>query len=442
MLSEPLISGILTFQVLYAMVQWHFFRRREYLLYALYSITIGLYFFLQYRVTDHYLVAGSFRLRDAVLNSTVVYLALFFYISFGRLFVDTPAILPRLDKWILRVNRVMLGYAVLTAFWFVSTETHMPERVVHLIISLSFFSFYVFVLYRILMTGTILGRFLVTGSSLMGTGAVGAMIYRLWAPEVLSEKISSLVFLQVGVILELICLNIGLIYKLKQVMDVHTRSGGFISKQLEENEKQRSDLNMVRDEISHELKTELGDGLSGIKLMSDMAQQKMGDSHTKELKRISENSERLVQSMNEIVWSLNHLNDDLPGLISYIREYAMSFMDQVGLHCSISEPPHIPDIGIPGDTRRHIFLAVKEALHNAVKHSGSAGINIAFSISDVLQIIIQDNGKGMETDPYGTGGNGLRNMKKRMGFLNGSLKIMNENGVTVIFEIPLVQMVQ
>lgn len=440
MLSEPLISGILTFQVLYAMVQWHFFRRREYLLYALYSITIGIYFFLQYRVADHYLVAGSFRLHDTVLNSTIVYIALFFYISFGRLFVDTPGMLPRLDKLIQRVNRMMLGYAVFTAFWFIARDVHMLERVIHLVISLSFFSFYIFVLYRVLMTGTVLGRFLVTGSLLMGSGAVGAMIYRLWAPEVLSEKISSLVFLQVGVILELICLNVGLIYKLKQTLDTHTLSGRLISRQLEENEKQRLDLDMVRDEISHELKVELGDGLSGIKLMSDMAQQKMGDNHMRELKRISENSERLVQSMNEIVWSLNHLNDDLPGLISYIREYAVSFMDQVGLHCSLSEPQFIPDIAIPGDIRRHIFLAVKEALHNAVKHSGSRSIDIAFSISDVLQITIQDNGKGMGADTERTEGNGLRNMKKRMDFLSGSLKIMHENGVTVIFDIPLAQM--
>lgn len=442
MLPEPLILGILTFQLLYAAVQWYFFRRKEYLFYALYSVIIGTYFFLQYQLVDHYLTIGYLKVHDSILNSSIVYLALFFYIGFGRLFVNAPGIAPQLDKWIKWVTRAMLAYAILTAFWFISTEIQMPVRVIHLFISLSFFAFYVFALYRVFMTKSVLAKFLVTGSLLMGTGAVGAMIYRLWNPEVLSEKISSLLFLQVGVILELICLNIGLIYKSKQILDTNTRSGLLISKQLEKNEKQLSDLNAVRDEISHELKIELGDGLSGIKLMSDMIQQKMGDHHIKELERISENSEKLVQSMNEIVWSLNNLNDDLPGLISYIREYAMSFMDQVGSDCCLSEPEHIPNISISGDTRRHIFLAVKEALHNAVKHSGSNSITISFSITDTLLITIADNGKGMAENSTFNGGNGLRNMKKRMGFLKGTLKIIDEKGVTIVFEVPLQQMTQ
>lgn len=437
MLSEPLILGILTFQVLYALVQWYYFRRKEYLFYALYSITIAIYFFLQYRVENRVLTVGDFHIRDAVLNNAIVYLALLFYVTFGRLFINTSKLLPQLDITVKVVSNLMYGYLIIAALW-VSSGYNLPlQRMVHLTMSIGFFLFFVYALYRVLQTGSVLGRFIVVGSLLIATGALGNLIYRISHPNPSPGELRGIFFLQIGVILELICLNIGLIYKSKLILDTTAISSQLVNKQLEENEKQLSDLNAVRNEISHELKIELGDGLSGIKLMSDMVQQKLGGNHIKELERISENSERLVQSMNEIVWSLNHLNDDLPGLISYIREYAMSFMDQVGFNCSLTEPDHIPDISIPGDTRRHIFLAVKEALHNAVKHSGSGKIDIGFAITNTLSISIKDNGKGMDIEKNQSIGNGLRNMKKRMSFLKGTITILNENGITVIFEIPL-----
>ncbi len=437
MLSEPLILGILMFQVLYALVQWYFFRRREHLLYAFYSIVIGLYFLLRYRVENHYLHIGGYQIHESVLNNAVVYLALCIYIEFGRWFVNAPELISKLDVSIKFVSRLMMGYTVITLVWTLLAGNNQFQRIVHLSISLAFFLFFVYALFEALKTGSTLVKFLVTGSFFMASGAICNLIYRNLFPDTLPGELKGIFFLQMGVILELICLNVGLIYKSKQILDSSTVSSQLVNQQLLDNEKQLSDLNAVRNEISHELKLELGDGLSGIKLMSDMVQQKMGGEHMKELERISENSERLVQSMNEIVWSLNHLNDDLPGLISYIREYSMSFMDQVGFNCTLSAPEHIPDISIPGDSRRHIFLAVKEALHNTVKHSGSTHINIDLEITDVLKIVIKDNGKGMDVGSQQSVGNGLRNMKKRLGFLKGSLEILNENGVTVIFRIPL-----
>ncbi len=436
MLSEPLILGILTFQVLYSLVQWYFFRRREYLYYAVYSVIMGIYFLLQYRVENRYLLIGHYRLHESVLNSTIIYLALVYYITFGRLFVDAGRILPHLNKTVKVVSNLMLAYLMTDLLWIIFADNLQLQRITHLIVSLCFFVFFVYVLYKVLKTGSVWGKFLVTGSFLMATGAVCGLVYRYLNPAPMPGELKGISFLQMGVILELVCLNVGLVYKSKQILDATTVTSQLISKQMLENEKQLSDLNAVRNEISHELKIELGDGLSGIKLMSDMVQQKMGN-EVKELARISENSERLVQSMNEIVWSLNHLNDDLPGLISYIREYAVGFMDQVGLKCTLSEPDHIPDVNIPGDTRRHIFLAVKEALNNAVKHSASDHINIALEISEMLKITIQDNGKGMEPGTHSSMGNGLRNMKKRMGFLKGNIHILHENGVTIVFEIPL-----
>lgn len=389
------------------------------------------------------MVIGGFRLYDVVskvLSNILIYLAMIFYISFGRVFVDAPAIVPNLDRGIRRVVKWMLGYMVLATVWILSAQLPEWQRIVHVAASLFFFLFFVHVLYRVLLTGAVVGKFLVSGSSLMAIGIIYNLMFRYLNPQPLPGELNGNFFLQMGIIMELICLNIGLIYKSKQIAESAAVSRRPVGILIPEDEKRQADLNAVRNEISRELRQELGEGLSGIKLMTERVQQKMGGLHIRELERISENSERLVRSMNEIVWSLDHLNDDLPGLIAYLREYATCFTDQVGRRCNFMGPDAIPDIGIPGDTRRHIFLSVKEALHNAVKHSGSGTIDISFGMADeVLVITVKDHGRGMNGAAQPSPGNGLRNMEKRMGLLNGSLKIINENGVCVVFEIPLAQ---
>lgn len=94
----------------------------------------------------------------------------------------------------------------------------------------------------------------------------------------------------------------------------------------------------------------------------------------------------------------------------------------------------IPDVKVSGEDRRHIYLAVKEALHNIIKHSGASNVSIIITCKETLRIIISDNGKGMNN---GSGtGNGMKNMEQRMKQLGGDFFIKNEDGLTITFQIP------
>src|SRR5262249_45451149 len=91
-------------------------------------------------------------------------------------------------------------------------------------------------------------------------------------------------------------------------------------------EKQKA-IESERLRISSDLHDDLGGGLSTIHLMTEMMRTPgMTTNNEKYLQNISEKSQELVQSMNEIVWSLNNNNDNLPGMISYIREYAGKYL--------------------------------------------------------------------------------------------------------------------
>jgi signal transduction histidine kinase len=194
-----------------------------------------------------------------------------------------------------------------------------------------------------------------------------------------------------------------------------------------------------RYRISSELHDDLGGGLSTIRLISEMIKNgKLNGDTDKQLDKISASSKELVQKMNEIVWALNVANDNLQSLVIYIRQFALKFLDDVDIFCKLKVQENIPELVVSGNTRRDIFLLVKEALHNAVKHADASLIQLSVDVDDSLHIIVSDNGKGISNDVLNANnGNGLQNMRKRAEQLQGNLQITNHDGTTITFSVPL-----
>lgn len=208
-------------------------------------------------------------------------------------------------------------------------------------------------------------------------------------------------------------------YKLKKELEKHTLL-------LEE-----------RTRIGRELHDDLGGGLSTIRLMTEMIKDPQFGLNGTYLDNISSKSKELIQNMNEIVWSLNTTNDNIAGMIVYIRQYAGTFLDDTNINLHFNQPANIPSIEVDGHTRRHIFLLVKEALHNIVKHAGADKVEINITVEDHFIISIADNGKGINAVQKEFSGNGLRNMQQRINTLKGSMQISNQQGAMLIFSIPL-----
>ena len=143
--------------------------------------------------------------------------------------------------------------------------------------------------------------------------------------------------------------------------------------------------------------------------------------------------------MKEVIWSLNAENDSLSSLISYLEKQVRHSLENYQGRLSVELPLKIPDIEISGEARRNIYLAIKEAVHNIIKHSGADKIDLSIKCDSNLVITISDNGKGFISSGEDNHGNGLKNMKQRMEKLGGNLIVQNNNGLSIIFEIPLKQ---
>ncbi len=192
-----------------------------------------------------------------------------------------------------------------------------------------------------------------------------------------------------------------------------------------------------RQRISAEMHDDIGAGLAGIRLLTEMTKNKVKDEQTaEEVEKIYRSVGDISSKMKEVIWSLNTENDDLPNLISYLQKQARLMMENYPGKFNMTIPDHIPGATIGGELRRHIYLAVKEALHNIIKHAGADKVELTITCDAKLRIVVSDNGKGMNTEQNSSAGNGLRNMRQRMQQIGGNFFIENKEGLTLIFEIP------
>jgi ligand-binding sensor domain-containing protein/signal transduction histidine kinase len=211
-----------------------------------------------------------------------------------------------------------------------------------------------------------------------------------------------------------------------------------LRKQKNEMEKKLA-VQMERQRISAEMHDDIGAGLSGVRLLTEMTKKKVKDENTAEqVEKIYQSVGEISSKMKEVIWSLNTENDNLPNLVSYIQKQARLWLEHYPCKLSIDADDNIPDILVFGETRRNIFLLIKEAIHNIIKHSEATRVQLSFHYQqNRLIIIVADNGKGIVAGKADEMGNGMKNMQQRIRQLNGKLFIKSNGGLTINFEIPI-----
>lgn len=201
-------------------------------------------------------------------------------------------------------------------------------------------------------------------------------------------------------------------------------------------EKQQA-IERERTRIATDMHDDLGAGLSRIKFLSETIgikkQQQLPVEE--EIISIRDYSHEMIDKMGEIVWALNEKNDSLSDLLSYVRGYAVQYLTDNGIACKVSEPGQFPAVFVSGEFRRNIYLTVKEALHNVVKHAQARQVHLEIRTDHELSISISDDGKGFDKSNTRPFSNGLDNMRKRMKSIDGDLHIESNNGTTIALTV-------
>lgn len=195
-------------------------------------------------------------------------------------------------------------------------------------------------------------------------------------------------------------------------------------------------LENLRIQIAADLHDDVGSRLTKVAMVTELADREISASDPGKpyIQNITRTVRDITRAMDEIVWTINPRNDSVENLANYIFHYAQEYFQDTGVRCRLDLPPDLPDERVSTEMRHNLFMAVKEALNNILKHAAATEVRIALSIVEKdLVITISDNGRGYHAVTPDPTGDGLRNMSERLENIGGQFKMArNADGGTLI----------
>ncbi len=186
-----------------------------------------------------------------------------------------------------------------------------------------------------------------------------------------------------------------------------------------------------RSRIAKDIHDDLGASLTQVTMLSELGQAAAGppDDRSQTFAKIAGKSRLAIQSLDEIVWAVNPKNDNLPRLVRYICRHADESFDSSNIRCWQKVPDDLPNVFVRAEIRHNLFLAVKEALHNVLKHSHATQIWLNIWLEHgTLHLEIKDDGNGFSLSAANFNRSGLKNMQTRLAEIGGTTEFESRPG--------------
>lgn len=205
---------------------------------------------------------------------------------------------------------------------------------------------------------------------------------------------------------------------------------------------QRHAVEKERLRIAQDIHDDLGGSLTQIALLGELAIGSLGNpgQAARHLSKITDSARLNVRALDEIVWAVHPGNDTLNSVVLYLWQFAEEYFGGTPVRCRVEAPPDIPSHPLPSDLRHGIFLVVKEAFNNTIKHAHATEVRLRFQMTDAaFTITIEDNGSGFSMAEVNGSGNGLANMRHRVQEFGGRIAWTSNpgGGTRVEFTLPL-----
>ena len=201
-------------------------------------------------------------------------------------------------------------------------------------------------------------------------------------------------------------------------------------------------LEQERGRIARDLHDDLGANLAEIAMLSELAQDDVPAASPARayLNDIFNRAESNVRTLGEIVWAIKPANDTLESFAGYLCKFAQDYISLAGIRCRIDLPETLPALPLDSYRRHNLFLAAKEAIHNAVKHASPSEIVLRIAADGRLVVSVEDNGCGCAETPQAVKeSRGSANMRMRMEQIGGTFERRSTvgRGTVVTLTLPL-----
>ena len=186
-------------------------------------------------------------------------------------------------------------------------------------------------------------------------------------------------------------------------------------------------VELERARIARDFHDDIGSDLAHVIVLSELLK---GDyAQPKEIEAnatmIGNTARKAVHGLRTIIWAANPRNDTLDSLMQYISHYSFEFCEAAALTCRLDLPTEVPALALIAEVRHNLFMVVKEALHNVLKHGHASEVRLSLKLHEGhLELRVEDNGRGFNLkSATPSQRSGLANMRHRMEAIGATLII-------------------
>ncbi len=194
----------------------------------------------------------------------------------------------------------------------------------------------------------------------------------------------------------------------------------------------------IRTRIATSLTEDMTNSISSINISSELAKTKVDKDveRTKEyISQISDTSNRMVQAMYDMVWSIQPDNDTMQHTIDRMKTFAAETEAAHNTDIVFDIGKSVSKLELDMEFRYELLSIYKEAITNAAKHAGARHIQVMLDCRKrLLRMSIEDDGEGFDLESV-VMGRGINDMRRRASAINATLKIKSYINTGTIIKV-------
>lgn len=187
----------------------------------------------------------------------------------------------------------------------------------------------------------------------------------------------------------------------------------------------------LRDRIARDLHDDIGSSLSGLHILSKVAEKKVDhpEEALKHLQQLSHRTQNITTSLDDLVWVVDPKRDSMHEVWIRTREIVGELIDVETTKVNMFIEDNILPLKADAILKKNLTLYIKEALNNIAKYAEATIIDIKLAQKDKLMFLtLSDNGKGFDLQQQLLSGNGLGNFQVRANAIRGEHQIKSAPG--------------
>lgn len=199
-------------------------------------------------------------------------------------------------------------------------------------------------------------------------------------------------------------------------------------------------VEQTRIRIADDLHDDLGSKIATLALHLEFAER--SPEAASALGSFAHRAHALNRDLRDLIWIVHGEADTLRELAARIEDVATEMLG--GERCVVDLPQSLPEITVPMEARRHVLLATREVLHNALRHSQATCVTVRVETTGgMFTVEIADDGVGFDQAAQSLG-RGMTTVRRRAESLGGTADVESAlgEGTTTTLRIPLSHLTQ